>query len=480
MIQIIRFYSYLIVLLCLCITPMATSSSAEASESFLLTLGQQKTINAPDIKRIAVGDPNVADVKALEKTGQILITARGTGRTNLILWNDNNQERVVLIDVVSSDPEKIAEELRLLLGGVEGITIKPAGKRVLIDGYVLKKSDLDKIDKIAALHPQTMILATLSPGVVDLAVEQINKEFAANNLHNATATKLANKIALEGDVDSEEEKQKAEIIANIYSSNIINFLNAGVKIRDLINISVDFIELNKKDEKKIGIDWEKSLSVGGDAAGLAGFGSSGNPSSFGGSYSLSASYGATINALHDSGNSRILAQPKLLCRSGDKAEFLAGGEVAIPIVTSDTTSVEYKEYGLILKISPTADNKGNIETSIEVEHSSIVGYTANMPNLRTSRVSTFVNGKNNQTIVLSGLINNTDLKGVGKLPGLGEIPILGELFKSRQFSNNESELLIFITPTIVNNSADELPAEVKEIRAKYDTAGENVKFKMMD
>jgi pilus assembly protein CpaC len=451
-----------------------------ASDTIVLTLGQQKTIKAPGVSRIAVGNPSVADVNAIEKSEQVLITAKGVGKTNVIVWDSDNRERSILIEVIATDPEQVSKEIKELLGDIEGIKIKPVGKRVVIDGYILKKEDLDKIKKITALYPGVMNLTTLSPKVIDLVVEHINKEFAASGWTKSRAKKMADHIVLEGDVSSEEIKQKAEIIAKAYDPKTINFLKVGVEIQQLININIDFIELNNNDRTKVGIDWGDGLTVQAPLIGGGAFGS-GLSSALTGSYGIIANYGVTINAIKGKKRSRILAQPKLLCRSGEKAEFLAGGEVAIPLITQETSSVEYKQYGMILKIAPTADSGGNIETAIEIENSTISDFNmSGAPNLHTSRVSTFVNGQNGQTIVLSGVFSKNNTKGTDKVPLMGDIPILGELFKSRSFQNEESELLIFVTLAIVNNETAEKPAEAIRMQQKYDNEAENLNFELLD
>ena len=246
----------------------------------------------------------------------------------------------------------------------------------------------------------------------------------------------------------------------------------------MVVVNVDFIEIDKSALQEVGIDWGDSLTVGAQAGAGAGFSDQSSP--FGGTYSLSASYSVTLNAVKENCRARILAQPKLVCRSGEKAEFLAGGEVAVPIVTANTTAVEFKEFGLILKIEPVVDRYDKIATLIELENSQVSDFVDGNPNFQTSRVRTAVNMKSGETLILSGLVSSTNAKAVDKVPVLGDVPILGELFKSRLFRNDQSELLIFVTPHVTHPGDDMNRQMVEEMRQKSAEADEALSFSILD
>jgi len=443
-----------------------------STESLTLTLGQQQTISAPGLTRIAVGDPRVADIKAIEFSEQVLITAKGEGATNLIIWDNQDNQEMIRIEVIAVDPAKVTLELKELLGSMQGLNIRQVGSRVVLDGQILSRDHLDKITQIASLYSQVVNLTTISPIAMDMVIARINSEFSQNGWTDIKARRLNKQVVMEGQLEREQDRQKAEMIARAYVPGIINFLKVGVEIQQLINIHVDFIELNNDDRSDIGIQWGDTISLGASAEGTGSFGS-GADTAFLGDYGLVANYAATIRAIKSTSRSRVLAQPKLLCRSGEKAEFLAGGEIAIPMVTQDTSTVEYKQYGMILKISPSADNRGNIESAIEIENSTVAEFSVSgAPSFHTSRVSTYVNGKNHQTIVLSGILTKSHSTGLEKVPLLGDIPILGELFRSRAFQNDESELLIFITPTIIKRGGEEMEVEINRMQQKQENSFE--------
>lgn len=167
--------------------------------------------------------------------------------------------------------------------------------------------------------------------------------------------------------------------------------------------------------------------------------------------------------LTSSGQARVLARPTLITRSGQKAELFVGGEIPIPVAQgSGAVSVEYKEYGVKLEFEPHVDTQDNIDTTIFVEMSNLGGPSpgGNAPGLITNRVMSNVFVRQGQSITLGGLVKSEDAENVDKVPGLGSIPVLGNLFKSKGYMRNQTEMVIFATPTIV--SADEAGRELRE------------------
>ncbi|MEJ2639972.1 MAG: pilus assembly protein N-terminal domain-containing protein [Desulfosarcinaceae bacterium] len=449
-----------------------------AAEKIMLSLGQQKTISAPKATRVAVGDPRVADVKAIEKAGQVLVTAVAQGVTDIIIWDRKGNERTIQVQVIRRDPKVVLSEVRELLHDVEGIRSRTLGSRVIIEGQVLRKQDLTRIATVTQLYPEVTNFAKLSPAVMSTTVKAINDEFDKAGLTDVRAVRVGNQIHLEGDVPNKASKLKAETIASAFTAGAKSFVNVGVSMEKMVLVNVDFIEIDKASLTEAGIKWGESLNVTGDANASGLFGAV--TEALTGGYTLAASYGVTINMLKNSSHARILSRPNLVCRSGEEAEFLAGGEVAIPIVTANTTTIQYKEFGLILKIAPVVDRYDRIATKIKVENSQISDFVEGNPNFQTSRVDTSINLNSGETLVLSGLVSSTNAKAVDKLPVLGDIPILGELFKSRRFQKDESELLIFVTPRVTSAQSEEQLRMVENMRKKADAETQNLKFSILD
>jgi pilus assembly protein CpaC len=165
---------------------------------------------------------------------------------------------------------------------------------------------------------------------------------------------------------------------------------------------------------------------------------------------------STLNLAVNSGDAFVLATPELSTRSGGKAEFLAGGQVPIVSPASGTTpaTVSFKDYGIKLTIEPRADESNNVSTSLNTEISSIDNSVAvaGNPGFLTRKTSSEFNVQAGQTIVISGLVNSDLSKDVSKLAGLGDIPVLGALFRSTNFRSGRTDLVILVTPMIIDPS----------------------------
>lgn len=153
---------------------------------------------------------------------------------------------------------------------------------------------------------------------------------------------------------------------------------------------------------------------------------------------------------------KILAEPHLLANSGEKAEFLSGGEIPIVLAQALNTSIVFKQYGTSVVFVPTVIGRDDIGLEVKPEVSepdftlgvSLFGFT--VPAFVTRRAQTFVRLKNNQTLIIAGLLLRTKTSSVQKTPYLGDIPYLGNLFKSTTYKDQESDLVMTVTPQIVS------------------------------
>jgi pilus assembly protein CpaC len=183
------------------------------------------------------------------------------------------------------------------------------------------------------------------------------------------------------------------------------------------------------------------------------------------------SYGvsAILKALEKKGIVNTLAEPTLVAISGHTAEFLAGGEIPVPILQAggggNTVTIEWKEFGVGLKFTPIVVDSGVVSLKVEPEVSTLDwdnGVTLGgfrIPALRTRKAQSTVELQDGQTLVVAGLITREDIKGASKFPILGDIPILGALFRSTNFQKNETELVLLVTPKIASSySAADVPA----------------------
>ncbi|MFQ6031594.1 MAG: type II and III secretion system protein family protein [Candidatus Zixiibacteriota bacterium] len=185
-----------------------------------------------------------------------------------------------------------------------------------------------------------------------------------------------------------------------------------------------------------------------------------------------------FKALQQKGDLRLLANPQLLCLSGEKASFLVGGEVPVPIAQTLTTggvpsvTIEWKEYGVKLNFVPTVIDTDLINLKISPEVSSLDwsnmvsfgGY--DIPALRTRKANATVELNSEQSVVLGGLLSTEETKTVKRVPILGHIPLINFFFSRKETTKSETELLIIVSPRIISSVAEEeippLPWEKQE------------------
>ena len=284
-----------------------------------------------------------------------------------------------------------------------------------------------------------------------------------------TVVEAGGSVILSGPVTASRDKTVLEAYAQAHPGVHLR-VSLPEEKKTLLQYDLKILEISRGESEQLGIRWPDSIPVKGTFAA-----DSGNP----GTVSVGADFDARLNLLMADGKARILSNPRLACESGGEAQFLAGGEIPIVIITPETRTVEWKTYGIILKIQPTMTEGGKIRTQVNAEVSTVDhgSGTSEVPGFLTRRVSTLFSTPPGETVMLSGLVKSEMAKDVAKVPLLGQIPVIGELFKSRSFRENRTELAIFITPIAVSGDA---ATEAADWDRKAEKMKEHLRFRLMD
>ncbi|TCG06949.1 fimbrial protein [Paraburkholderia steynii] len=254
---------------------------------------------------------------------------------------------------------------------------------------------------------------------------------------------------------------------------LVNRLTVAHPLQVLLRVRITEVDRNVTQE--LGINWN-ALGAGGNFRfGLAN-GSTSVPTTD--AFSIIGKFvtgvnsiEGVLNVLDQEGLMSMLAEPNLTAISGQTASFLAGGELPIPVPQSGTTStitIEYKPYGVSLNFTPTvlADNRISLTVRPEVSEidpsNSITLNSIVVPALTVRRIETTVELSSGQSFAIGGLLQSTSSDVLSQLPGLGRLPVLGKLFSSKNYKNNKSELVVIVTPYIVN------PAGPGQLRGALD------------
>ncbi|MCF6303624.1 MAG: type II and III secretion system protein family protein, partial [Devosiaceae bacterium] len=262
---------------------------------------------------------------------------------------------------------------------------------------------------------------------------------------------------MSGDVSTSRVAEQAEKIAAAYSR--ADAVTSGLVVRDShqVMLEVRFVEATRSAIKELGVGL--LVQQAGKFSFASGVGALGNSSAL--SAILQDSFGPTnvdvrIDALEDKGVIRTLAEPNLVSMSGETASFLAGGEFPIPVAGQNgQIPITYRQFGVGLSFTPTVLDDGiiNLKVSPEVSQldptNSVRVAGVEVPSLSIRRASTTVELRNSQSFAIAGLLQNTSTNRASQVPWLGDVPILGSLFRSTRYKNNETELVIIITPRLV-------------------------------
>ena len=377
---------------------LSTSVAAAYVQPLYLEINQATLFNASsyaDIIRVAIANPAIADVNVINnRTLNIIGVSPGT--TSLTVWTDNGMQQDFIVNVSNKD------------SGTSN---------------AIKK---------------------------------------AINIPGVQVEKVGDKILLKGKVRNQYEKQQANNVAVMYVSNpenVINMLEMDNPTQ--INLAAMVIDISNADAKELGIMTGSSGTVetkAGDFSGIS-FGSfygGQDYKQFGPHVYNNINF--KLNLLIKQGKARILSRPNVTTMSGEEAEILIGGEIPLPTSNKNgDISITWREYGIKLHIKPTATPDNNITTGVNAEISSLDNsnaVTTNagiIPALLSRKASTVITIPDGETMSIGGLMNNSESKNVNKIPLLSSIPIIGEFFKYTSTSRDRHELVILITPTIVNS-----------------------------
>ena len=273
-------------------------------------------------------------------------------------------------------------------------------------------------------------------------------------------------VVLSGNVANAAEADKVRDIAARYvgsADNVLNMLSIEGKQQVMLKVTV--AEMQRSVIKQLGVDLTTAGSLGNLALNLA----TSNPFSVQGASLGGATAGAagtvgntslfaSLKALEEDGLVRTLAEPTLTAISGEGAKFLAGGEFPVPTAKDQdgNITVTYKPFGVGLAFTPVVLSEGRISLKISTEVSElttqgqVVQNGITIPALKVRRAETTLEMPSGGSLVMAGLLSDSTKQNIDGVPGAKDLPVLGQLFRSRDYQKNETELVIVVTPYVVD------------------------------
>jgi pilus assembly protein CpaC len=422
----------------------AADETVATEEEIKLYLGQVKFIPVNDPKRIVIGNPDIADVVNVTKS-EITLTPKAVGSTTFA-FKDASGEQSFQVRVC---PEDMTETKR-------------------------------RIDNL---------LAKLNlPEVYSKAEDEEGK------------------ILLLGRVELPQDKEKITLALGPLKDKTTDLVTVKEE-ESIIEISVEVLELDKGATSTLGFTWPASMTLSMDQ--VAGSTYTGTPLTRFGSLFTHEKFSRSVfewklDALVQEGKARILSRPRLACQSGKEAELLVGGEKPIFTTTvaattgATGTEVEYKEYGIKLKIKPTLTDDNRIKVALNIEVSelesttpeyigSATAPTAKAYPLTKRNTSTEVLLNDEQVLAIGGLIKQKSSEELRKLPWFADLPIIGFAFRQRTTTKGsgyntkgDTELFITLTPKIVMAKKEMPKSDKEEVKTKPVPASAPIVERMSD
>lgn len=394
-------------------------------------VGESRVFPTPGVARIAVGNGSILSAAALDEKETILF-ANGAGSSTLFIWNEDGRYQRIKVNIVPGDITRVAREVAAFMASIPNAKISVVGDKVIVEGNALSDEDREKVAELAKRYPQ-IVNFTSAVGWEKMVMMDVKVvEFPKSELRDIGLKWNANGGAALGAIWGPIRRGHD----GPYTIGIPGGGN-GLPISDA----------------------PPPGSGAGNTNGTATV-----PSSLNVLGALNMGLSAELKFLEQQGTASILAEPQLSARSGYKASFLAGGEFPYSVASQNGVTILFKQYGIKLDIEPRVGSDGIIRAVIESEVSSIDPSvsTPSGPALLTRRTKTEFNTRAGETMVLSGLLQRNISADVDKVPLLGNLPVLGPLFRSKRYQNRETELVVFVTPTVVDSRSPGLVDRVEK------------------
>ncbi|GAA0743769.1 pilus assembly protein N-terminal domain-containing protein [Ideonella azotifigens] len=369
----------------------------------VMAVGEVQTIGLRGVARIAIG--NGALVKAtVVDDREIVLLAEGAGETVMHVWLRNGRQLSYELQVMVSRTSRVLDDLQAMLKETPGINVRAVGERIVIEGRYPNAEAAARIKLLGTHFPQVLNLVPNAPADAD-----------------------------------------------------------PLQLERMVQIDLRVVEVKKRALDQLGIKWATSANGPTLATNVLGYSNTpfrpeagfapvttGHPIA---TYlGLATTITSALNFLEQNGDAWTLAEPRLSCRSGGSSEFLAGGEIPIPVGQGfGVVSVEYKKYGVSIEFKPVADGSGNIDSHLLIEVSqpdtrnSNGGFVA----FTTNRTETQVALKTGEPLVISGLLRQSSDKSSDALPGLGRLPFISMLFGAKEARTEQTELFVIATPRVI-------------------------------
>lgn len=415
------------------IVRIATGTKLPAVRAVKVGLNKSLVVELPrEIRDVLASDPKVLDI-VVNTSRRAYLIGTALGQANAFFF-DKSGERILTLEVlVDRDPAPLERLLNRLIENAK-IKVEFINDTVVLTGSVPNPSDAARASDIAARF-----------------------------------------------IVTDEPMQNIK-----YREKVINLLSTGANEQVLLKVTV--VEMERSMIKALGVNWDGNFSIGSGALGFGvapGFPVNTTLQALGNIVSNSSDTGVPLGAtitgqngigalmrssdgvavanlrmLERNNLARTLAEPTLTAISGETANFLAGGEFPVPVADDDgDIKIEFKPFGVGLAFTPVVLSEGRVSMKVSTEVSelsnegAIITQNISIPALKVRRANSTIELPSGGSLVMAGLISDETRQAISGTPGAKNIPVLGALFRSRDFIKSETELVVIVTPYMVDPTA---------------------------
>lgn len=461
------------------------AQAAEATGEHLIYASQHTSIEVPiyksrvvelpaPAKRVSIGNPDIADVLIFNST-ELYVLGKDLGTTNLLLWDRDNHLVSAISVTVTHDIEGLKDELATILPG-EHIGVASAHRNIVLYGNV---SSVVKMDD--ALEVANGYLEQAATAKKKIMFEQQNNTGGGGE--DRHVGKVINLMSVAGPQEVMLQVRVAEVQRDAVKHMNLQLLgigNTGKWIGGATNGGTTTFPpanwlpsnapvpvLGSPGTSNIAGPLQQLITPSVPSITTAGL--------FGSYLSGTFAANAVLDLYKQQGLAKILAEPTLTTQSGQEAQFLSGGSFPIPVPEQNgTIGIQYKDFGVKVDFVPVILDNGRINLKLNVSVSQLTATNSltvspltsstvfAVPAITERRAISTVELADGQTIGIAGLMNDSMQTAAKKFPGLGDVPVLGQLFRSQDFQDGRTELVILVTPTLakpIDPGAVRLPTD---------------------
>ncbi len=422
------------ILISLCIYPSLLQAAPK--DLIFLAPGEIHTLQAPTGQSLKVSNGKI--IKITDLGAKINLFAVKEGESFVYVGNKTYQ-----VFVIAPDKLAFLKDIQTGLKFRMGIEAEIVEKDIHIKGQVHRWSDLKWLFELAQKYQSKFLLNSK----IDKDVYTEATRYIQNYLNQQALSPIQiqwGPPSLATIAASQKDQLKNYQTALEHFGLLVETRDQQLALLPSVQVEVVMAEITERVDREFGLEW----SPFGEFQILP-------------QASFKTSLNATLRALETRGLGKILATPRILCRSGSEAEFHSGGEFPIAITEYQShyksQNITWKKHGIVLKFKPQADRQGRMSIKIYAELSVLSEQQVNgTPAVLINKIESEFDLSKPQTVALSGLIRQDWHKGQSGLPWVSQIPVLGSLFSSQKFLNRKSELVIFVTPKIISEVDQEI------------------------